>query len=78
TGVILGAVYMLFLSKEIIWGAPNSSLIVCDLNKNELFILIILATLVLVFGIYPYYILLKSLSPFMEQLSLRNLYFSSI
>ncbi|QLK57899.1 complex I subunit 4 family protein [Ehrlichia ruminantium] len=78
TGVILGAVYMLFLSKEIIWGASNRCLIVCDLNKNELFILIILATLVLVFGIYPYYILLKSLSPFMEQLSLRNLYFSSI
>ncbi|QGR02545.1 NADH-quinone oxidoreductase subunit M [Ehrlichia ruminantium] len=78
TGVILGALYMLFLCREIIWGTPNSSLIVCDVNKNELFILVVLATFVLIFGIYPYYILLKSLSPFMEQLSLRNLYFSSI
>ena len=71
TGIILGAVYMLFLCK-VIWGAPKSSVIVYDLNKNELFILIILAIFVLVFGIYPYY-MLKSLSPFIEQLSLKKL-----
>ncbi|AHX06624.1 proton-translocating NADH-quinone oxidoreductase, chain M family protein [Ehrlichia chaffeensis str. Liberty] len=71
-GVILGALYMLFLCKRIIWSVPNCDLINCNLNKNELFILVILAAFILLFGLYPYYILLKCLTPFIEQLSLRN------
>ncbi|AHX03646.1 proton-translocating NADH-quinone oxidoreductase, chain M family protein [Ehrlichia chaffeensis str. Heartland] len=71
-GVVLGALYMLFLCKRIIWSVPNCDLINCNLNKNELFILVILAAFILLFGLYPYYILLKCLTPFIEQLSLRN------
>ncbi|AHX05633.1 proton-translocating NADH-quinone oxidoreductase, chain M family protein [Ehrlichia chaffeensis str. Osceola] len=71
-GVILGALYMLFLCKRIIWSVQNCDLINCNLNKNELFILVILAAFILLFGLYPYYILLKCLTPFIEQLSLRN------
>ncbi|WDM84949.1 NADH-quinone oxidoreductase subunit M [Ehrlichia sp. JZT12] len=71
-GVILGAVYMLFLCKKIIWGVPNCDLIDCNLSKNELFVLTILAILILLLGLYPYYVLLKCLTPFMEQFSLRN------
>ncbi|AHC39261.1 complex I subunit 4 family protein [Ehrlichia muris] len=71
-GVVLGALYMLFLCKRVIWGVPNCDLIDCNLNKDELFILIVLVAFILLFGLYPYYILLKCLTPFIEQLSLRN------
>ncbi|RZB13070.1 NADH-quinone oxidoreductase subunit M [Ehrlichia minasensis] len=71
-GVILGALYMLFLCKKIIWGAPNCDLIDCNLSKSELFILATLATFILLFGLYPYYILLKCLTPLVEQLYLKN------
>ena len=71
-GVVLSALYMLFLCKRVIWGVPSRDLINCNLNKDELFILIVLAAFILLFGLYPYYILLKCLTPFIEQLSLIN------
>ena len=54
-GVILGAAYMLWLYKRIIFGELiNKDLLkMLDLNKSEIFILISLAIPVLFFGFYP-------------------------
>ena len=54
-GVILGAAYMLWLYKRVIFGElKNKQLLNIDeLNKSELFILICLALPVLFFGFYP-------------------------
>ena len=54
-GVILGAAYMLWLYKRVIFGElKNKQLLTIDeLNKSELFILICLALPVLFFGFYP-------------------------
>jgi len=55
TGVILGAVYMLWLYKRVIFGKIlNKDLLkMADLNKSEVFILSSLASLTLFFGFYP-------------------------
>ena len=54
-GVILGAAYMLWLYKRVIFGELiNKDLLkMLDLNKSEIFILISLAVPVLFFGFYP-------------------------
>ena len=54
-GVILGAVYMLWLYKRVIFGEiKNKNLLkMPDLNKSEIFILTSLAITILFFGFYP-------------------------
>ena len=54
-GVILGAAYMLWLYKRVIFGELiNKDLLkIVDLNKSEIFILICLAIPILFFGLYP-------------------------
>ncbi len=64
TGMVLGAVYMLFLYRKIVFcDLVNSEqgiatkVIKCDLNSREIVILLILAILTLFIGIYPQAIL---------------------
>tara|TARA_Y100000816_G_scaffold129973_1_gene91674 strand:- start:2639 stop:4126 length:1488 start_codon:yes stop_codon:yes gene_type:complete len=54
-GVILGAAYMLWLTKRVIFGFTKNDQIknLKDLNKPEMLMLIILAFLVILFGFYP-------------------------
>ncbi len=54
-GVILGAAYMLWLYKRVVFGKLiNTDLTkMIDLNKSEYFILICLAIPTLFFGFYP-------------------------
>ena len=54
-GVILGAAYMLWLYKRVVFGKLiNTDLkAMIDLNKSEYFILICLAVPTLFFGFYP-------------------------
>ena len=54
-GVILGAAYMLWLTKRVIFGVTKNEQIknIKDVNKSEMLILIILAFLVILFGFYP-------------------------
>ena len=54
-GVILGAAYMLWLYKRIVFGElTNQKLFkIIDLNKVELSILILLALSIIFFGFYP-------------------------
>ena len=54
-GVIIGAAYMLWLYKRVVFGKlVNLELKeMVDLNKSELFILICLAMPTLFFGFYP-------------------------
>jgi len=54
-GVILGAAYMLWLYKRVVFGdLTNTDLVkMNDLNSTEYFILISLAIPILVFGFYP-------------------------
>ena len=54
-GVVLGAAYMLWLTKRIIFGVTNNSDIkkLNDVNKSEILMLASLAFLVLFFGFYP-------------------------
>ena len=54
-GVIIGAAYMLWLYKRVVFGKlVNSDLKqMVDLNKSELFILTCLAIPTLFFGFYP-------------------------
>ena len=54
-GVILGAAYMLWLYKRVIFGKLiNKDLLkMIDLNNSEIFILISLAIPTLFFGFYP-------------------------
>ena len=54
-GVVLGAAYMLWLTKRVIFGSTNNSDIksLNDVNKSEIFMLGILALLVILFGFYP-------------------------
>ena len=55
TGIILGAVYMLYLYKRIIFGAIiNSKLkIIVDLNIREICILVPIVVVIFWIGIYP-------------------------
>ena len=54
-GVILGAAYMLWLTKRVIFGVVNNSEIksLSDINKSELLMLATLAFFVIFFGFYP-------------------------
>ena len=54
-GVVLGAAYMLWLTKRIIFGVTNNSEVkkLNDVNKSEILMLASLAFLVLFFGFYP-------------------------
>ena len=54
-GVILGAAYMLWLYKRVIFGKLENKelLTISDLNKSEMFILACLALPVIFFGFYP-------------------------
>ena len=54
-GVILGAAYMLWLTKRVIFGVTKNEQIknIKDVNKSEMLILIILALLIILFGFYP-------------------------
>ena len=54
-GVILGAAYMLWLTKRVIFGNANNSEIknLNDVNKSEILMLVSLAFLILFFGFYP-------------------------
>jgi NADH-quinone oxidoreductase subunit M len=55
TGVILGAAYMLWLYRRVIFGKLiNQNLInILDLDKSEIFVLSTLAILTILFGFYP-------------------------
>ena len=48
-GVVLGAAYMLWLTKRVIFGAVNNSEIknLSDVNKSEILMLVSLAFLIL-------------------------------
>ena len=54
-GVVLGAAYMLWLTKRVIFGFTNNSEIkkLNDVNKSEIVMLVSLAFLILFFGFYP-------------------------
>jgi NADH-quinone oxidoreductase subunit M len=62
-GVVLGAAYMLWLTKRVIFGVTKNDQIknLKDVNKSEMIMLAILAVLVIFFGFYPI--------PFMETLN---------
>ncbi len=54
-GVVLGAAYMLWLTKRVIFGVTKNDQIknLKDVNKSEMIMLGILALLVIFFGFYP-------------------------
>ena len=54
-GVVLGAAYMLWLTKRVIFGVTNNSEIktLSDVNKLETIMLLTLAFFVIFFGFYP-------------------------
>ena len=54
-GVVLGAAYILWLTKRVIFGVVNNSDIktMSDINKSEATMLITLAFFVILFGFYP-------------------------
>ena len=54
-GVVLGAAYMLWLTKRVIFGNTNNDEIkdLKDINNLEALMLVTLATLVILFGFYP-------------------------
>jgi NADH-quinone oxidoreductase subunit M len=54
-GVVLGAAYMLWLTKRVIFGATTNPEVrkLNDINKSEIFMLVSLAFLILFFGFYP-------------------------
>jgi len=54
-GVILGAAYILWMYKRVVFGVLNNSELkkMSDLNKSEMFILVSLAFPILFFGFYP-------------------------
>ena len=62
-GVVLGAAYMLWLAKRVIFGVTRNDQIknLKDINKSEMLMLNILALLIILFGFYPV--------PLMETLS---------
>jgi NADH-quinone oxidoreductase subunit M len=62
-GVVLGAAYMLWLTKRVIFGVTKNDQIknLKDVNKSEMIMLTVLALLVIFFGFYP--------APLMETLN---------
>ena len=55
-GVILGAAYMLWLTKRVIFGTTNNVEIknLRDVNKSEIIMLATLAFFIVFFGFYPF------------------------
>ena len=55
-GVVLGAAYMLWLTKRVIFGTTNNSELkdLSDVNKSEIIMLATLAFFVIFFGFYPF------------------------
>mgnify|MGYP005709835991 FL=1 len=55
-GVVLGAAYMLWLTKRVIFGATNNSEVkkLNDVNTSEIIMLAALAFFILFFGFYPF------------------------
>ena len=62
-GVVLGAAYMLWLTKRVVFGSTNNDEIknLKDINNLEILMLVTLGTLVILFGFYP--------APLMDTLS---------
>ena len=54
-GVVLGAAYMLWLTKRVIFGQTNNSEVktLRDVNKSEIIMLVTLAFFIIFFGFYP-------------------------
>ena len=54
-GVVLGAAYMLWLTKRVIFGDTTNSDIknLNDINRSEIVMLVTLAFLIIFFGFYP-------------------------
>ena len=54
-GVVLGAAYMLWLTKRVIFGITENPKIktLSDVNKSEIIMLVTLAFFVIFFGLYP-------------------------
>ena len=54
-GVVLGAAYMLWLTKRVVFGKTNNNEIknLKDINNLEMLMLVVLALLVVLFGFYP-------------------------
>ena len=54
-GVVLGAAYMLWLTKRVIFGKTTNNEIknLKDINNSEMLMLVVLALLVILFGFYP-------------------------
>ena len=54
-GVVLGAAYMLWLTKRVIFGKTTNNEIknLKDINNSEMLMLVVLALLVVLFGFYP-------------------------
>ena len=54
-GVVLGAAYMLWLTKRVIFGITKNEAIktITDINKSEIIMLVPLAFFVIFFGLYP-------------------------
>ena len=68
TGVVLAAAYMLWLYKRVVFGDLNESLKnLADLNKQEIFVFVSLASLIIFFGFYPDP-LLKTISPTIDNI----------
>ena len=55
-GVVLGAAYMLWLTKRVIFGTINNVEIknLSDVNKSEIIMLATLAFFIVFFGFYPF------------------------
>ena len=55
TGVILGAAYMLYLYRRVVWGEIKSDEVraMSDLSPRELWLLAPIAAVVLWMGVYP-------------------------
>ncbi len=69
---ILSAVYMLYLCKRVIWGVNTSPSLTKDISKVELFVLLPLAILTLLLGVYPTFLLMY-LKPVVNKLLCFNL-----
>ena len=54
-GVVLGAAYMLWLTKRVVFGETKNDQIkkLKDVNRSEMIMLGILTVLVILFGFYP-------------------------
>ena len=69
TGVVLGATYMLWLYRKVIFGpqANGDAAAMSDLNKRELSLFVPIVLLILWLGIYPSYVM-DRISPSVDRL----------